>query len=121
MPLKLKMFDTLGMVTLVTPPSMMNGEDVSFTLINLKEKEKNHFAIQLNKIFPKDNVVVYLYDGVGEKGWLFQAINKCKFVVMDRRNVPIWAEEMVPDKKKYFIDAEQTVEQVFENIQKENK
>ena len=48
MALKLKMFDTLGMVTLVTPPSMMNPEKISFTLISLKEKEKNHFAIQLN-------------------------------------------------------------------------
>ena len=40
MALKLKMFDTLGMVTLVTPPSMMNPEKISFTLVSLKEKEK---------------------------------------------------------------------------------
>ena len=47
MALKMKMFDTLGMVTLVTPPSMMNPEKISFTLINLKEKEKNHFPLSL--------------------------------------------------------------------------
>ena len=49
MALKMKMFDTLGMVTLVTPPSMMNPEKISFTLINLKEKEKNHIIIRRPK------------------------------------------------------------------------
>jgi hypothetical protein len=41
MGLNMKIFDTLGMVTLVTPPSMINPEKISFTLINLKEKEKD--------------------------------------------------------------------------------
>ena len=41
MALNMKILDKLGMVTLVTPPSMMNPEKISFTLINLKEKEKD--------------------------------------------------------------------------------
>ena len=41
MALNLKMFDTLGALTVVTPPSMMNPEKLSFTIINLREKEKN--------------------------------------------------------------------------------
>ena len=41
MGLNLKMFDTLGMMTVVTPPSMLNPENLSFTIINLREKEKN--------------------------------------------------------------------------------
>ena len=49
MGLNLKMFDTLGALTVVTPPSMMNPEKLSFTIINLREKEKNHFAKATDK------------------------------------------------------------------------
>ena len=41
MGLALKMFDTLGLVTIVTHPSMIVPEKISFTLINMEEKEKN--------------------------------------------------------------------------------
>ena len=116
MALKLKMFDTLGAVTLVTPPSMMNPEKISFTLINLREKEKNHFATELNKVFPEDNVVVYIYDIAGQKGWLNQALSKSKYVVIDQTNLPVWVEEMIPESKKHIITAEHTVEDAFKNI-----
>tara|TARA_Y100000748_G_scaffold262136_1_gene230488 strand:- start:330 stop:692 length:363 start_codon:yes stop_codon:yes gene_type:complete len=120
MALKMKMFDTLGMVTLVTPPSMMNPEKISFTLINLKEKEKNHFAIQLNKCFPKDNIVVYIMEGQ-DNGWLKQAMTKSKYVVVDKASVPIWIEEYTKPEKIHYVSETQTVGQIFENIQKENK
>ena len=120
MALKMKMFDTLGMVTLVTPPSMMNPEKISFTLINLKEKEKNHFAIQLNKCFPNDNIVVYIMQGQ-DNGWLKQAMSKSKYVIVDKASVPIWIEEHAKSEKIHYVSETQTVEQIFENIQKENK
>ena len=120
MALKLKMFDTLGMVTLVTPPSMMNPEKISFTLISLKEKEKNHFAIQLNKCFPNDNVVVYIMEG-SDNGWLRQAITKSKYVLVDRASVPIWIEEHSTPEKILYVSEEQTVEQIFKKIQEETK
>ena len=112
----MKMFDTLGMVTLVTPPSMMNSEKISFTLINLKEKEKNHFAKQLNKVFPNDNVTVYLYNATGQTGWLKQAISKSKYVMLDRTDAPVWIEELVPENKLYLVTKDQTIENTFENI-----
>tara|TARA_Y100000114_G_scaffold88017_1_gene81459 strand:- start:289 stop:663 length:375 start_codon:yes stop_codon:yes gene_type:complete len=118
MALKLKMFKTLGMVTLVTPPSMMNPEKISFTLINLKEKEKNHFAIQINKCFPNDNIVVYIMEGQ-DNGWLKTAMSKSKYVIVDKASVPIWIEEQVSNKKKiFYVSEENTVEQTFETIQK---
>jgi|TARA_B100001778_G_C18354924_1_gene523742 hypothetical protein len=121
MALKLKMFETLGMVTLVTPPSMMNPEKISFTLVNLKEKEKNHFAIQLNKCFPNDNVVVYIYDTFGQNNWLKQAMSKSNYVIVNKDTVPVWIEEEVPAKAKiFYVSKENTVEQTFENIQKES-
>ena len=39
------MFKTLGTMTVVTPPSMMNPEGLSFTIINLREKEKNQLLL----------------------------------------------------------------------------
>ena len=118
MALKLKMFKTLGMVTLVTPPSMMNPEKISFTLINLKEKEKNHFAIQINKYFPNDNIVVYIMEGQ-DNGWLKTAMSKSKYVIVDKASVPIWIEEQESNKEKiFYVSEENTVEQTFETIQK---
>ena len=118
MALKLKMFETLGMVTLVTPPSMMNPEKISFTLINLKEKEKNHFAIQINKCFPNDNIVVYIMEGQ-DNAWLKQAMSKSKYVIVDKASVPIWIEEQESNKEKiFYVSEENTVEQTFETIQK---
>jgi len=119
MGLNLKMFDTLGMITVVTPPSMMNPEKLSFTIINLKEKEKNHFAKELNTLFPNDNITVYIYDNIGNEEWLETAITKSKYVLMDKDKAPIWINEIAPNKKTYSISKEQTVEQTFETISKQ--
>ena len=121
MALKLKMFDTLGMVTLVTPPSMMNPEKISFTLINLKEKEKDQFAKHLNKIYPNDNIVVYICRKNIEKGWLSQAIGKSTYVIVDKTNLPIWIDDVLPIKKCYEVTAEQSIEQTFEIFNTEVK
>jgi hypothetical protein len=118
MTLGIKAFDTLGMITVVTPPSMINPEKISFTLINIKEKEKNHFASQLNKCFPNDNVVVYIMEGE-DNGWLRQAITKSKYVLVDKASVPIWIEEHAKPEKIHYVSEEQTVEQTFEKIKEE--
>ena len=114
MSLNIKAFETLGMVTLVTPPSMMNPEKISFTLVNLKENEKNYFAKELNKLFPNDNVVVYIYNLSGEKGWINLAMSKSKYILINKDS-PVWVSELAPESKTYFIDQEQSVEKAFEN------
>ena len=121
MALNLKMFKTLGTMTVVTPPSMMNPEKLSFTIVNLQEKEKNHFAKELNKLFPNDNVTVYIYDNPGYQSWLEQAITKSNYVIMEKDKVPIWIEEMAPEKKTYYVSKEQTIEQTFQIINKERE
>ena len=121
MGLNLKMFDTLGALTVVTPPSMMNPEKLSFTIINLREKEKNHFAKALNKLFPNDNITVYMYDHPGYQDWLEQAVTKSKYVIMEKDKVPIWIEEMAPEKKTYYVSEGQTIEQTFQIINKERE
>ena len=121
MALNMKILDTLGMVTLVTPPSMMNPEKISFTLINLEEKEKDQFAKHLNKIYPNDNIVVYICRKNIEKDWLSQAIGKSTYVIVDKTNLPIWIDEVLPIKKCYEVTAEQSIEQTFKNINKESE
>ena len=121
MALNLKMFETLGAMTVVTPPSMINPEKLSFTIINLMENDKNHFAKELNKLFPNDNITVYIYDNPGYQSWLEEAVTKSKYVIMDKDTVPIWSQEMAPAKKTYYVSEEQTIEKTFELINKERE
>ncbi len=116
MGLALKMFDTLGMVTLVTYPSMIMPTKISFTLINLEEKEKNQFAKAINKVFPKDNITVYMYNGSENQSWLEIAIARSQHVLMDKDKSPIWVNELSPENKTHIISEQQSVEQVFETI-----
>ena len=118
MGLALKMFDTLGIVTLVTAPSMILPDKISFTLINLEEKEKNEFAKAINKVFPQDNIVVFIYNETGNEAWLETAISRSRYVPMDSDKSPIWVNEMAPENKTYFISQQQSVQQVFETISK---
>jgi|TARA_A100001011_G_scaffold396817_1_gene495932 hypothetical protein len=121
MGLALKMFDTLGIVTLVTAPSMILPDKISFTLINLEEKEKNEFAKAINKVFPQDNIVVFIYNETGNEAWLETAISRSRYVLMDSDKSPIWVNEMAPENKTYFISQQQSVQQVFETISKKIK
>tara|TARA_E500000318_G_C3545688_1_gene206595 strand:+ start:122 stop:490 length:369 start_codon:yes stop_codon:yes gene_type:complete len=113
MALNMKILDTLGMVTLVTPPSMINPEKIGFTLINLKEKEKDQFAKHLNKIYPNENIVVYICRKNIEKVWLSQAIRKSTYVIVDKTDLPIWIDEALPIKKCYEVTAERSIEETF--------
>ena len=116
----IKVFDTLGTITVITPPSMINPHEISFCLINLKEEQKDQFATQLNKIFPEDNITVFMYDiGAGAGPWIKQAINKARFVVYDNTNLPLFVTELLP-KDGYEYNGDQSVEQIFTKI-KESK
>ena len=116
----MKIFNTLGTVTLVTPPSLINPKEIGFVLINLKESQKNEFAVTLNKLFPNDNVTVFLYDHIGQNAWLRQAIEKSKYIVMDNKDVPIWINELLKGRDVHRVDESNTVEQAFSNIQTQN-
>ncbi len=120
MSMGLKVFDTLGTITVVTPPSMLNPHKISFCLINLKEEQKNQFATQLNKLFPNDNITVFIYESVsGDGPWIKQATLKSKFIVADKKDLPPFVEELLTNDKTYEVNGERTVEQVFTEI-KEN-
>ena len=121
MGLALKIFDKLGIVTIVTHPSMIMPEKISFTLINLEEKQKNQFAKAINNLFPKDNITIYMYNESENQNWLERAITRSSYVLMDKDKSPIWVGEMAPRKKTYNISEQQTVEQVFETISNKMK
>ena len=44
----------MGTITMVTPPS--------FFLVNLSRRDKDNFADQINKYFPKEDITIYLWD-----------------------------------------------------------
>ena len=116
MSMGLKVFDTLGTITVVTPPSMLNPHKISFCLINLKEEQKNQFATQLNKLFPNDNITVFIYESSGDGPWIKQATMKSKFIVADKKDLPPFVEELLSDDKTYEVNGERSVEQVFTKI-----
>ena len=59
---KLELRKRMGSITLVTPPSFFTNQNKSFCLINLSKKDKDNFADQINKWFPKDDLTIYLWD-----------------------------------------------------------
>ena len=59
---KLKLRKKMGTITMVTPPSFFQNQNRSFCLINLSKKDKDNFANEINKYFPKDDLTIYLWD-----------------------------------------------------------
>ena len=117
MSMGLKVFDTLGTITVVTPPSMLNPHKISFCLINLKEEQKNQFATQLNKLFPNDNITVFIYESVNNDGpWIRQATARSRFIVADKKDIPPFVDELLTADKTFEVNSERTVEQVFNKI-----
>ena len=52
----------MGTITMVTPPSFFQNQNRSFCLVNLSKKDKDNFATQINKYFPKEDITIYLWD-----------------------------------------------------------
>ena len=52
----------MGTITMVTPPSFFQNQNRSFCLVNLSKKDKDNFADQINKYFPKEDITIYLWD-----------------------------------------------------------
>ena len=52
----------MGTITMVTPPSFFQNQKRSFCLVNLSKKDKDNFADQINKYFPKEDITIYLWD-----------------------------------------------------------
>jgi hypothetical protein len=48
-------------------------------------------------------------------------MGKSTYVIVDKTNLPIWIDEALPIKKCYEVTAEQSIEQTFENINKESE
>jgi hypothetical protein len=59
---KLELRKKMGTITMVTPPSFFQNQNKSFCLVNLSKKDKDNFADQINKYYPKEDLTVYLWD-----------------------------------------------------------
>ena len=56
---KLALRKKMGTITMVTPPSFFQNQNRSFCLVNLSKKDKDNFANEINKWFPKDDLTIY--------------------------------------------------------------
>ena len=59
---KLELRKKMGTITMVTPPSFFQNQNRSFCLVNLSRRDKDNFANEINKYFPKDDLTIYLWD-----------------------------------------------------------
>jgi hypothetical protein len=59
---KLELRKKMGTITMVTPPSFFQNQNRSFCLVNLSRRDKDNFADQINKYFPKEDITIYLWD-----------------------------------------------------------
>ena len=59
---KLELRKKMGTITMVTPPSFFQNQNKSFCLVNLSRRDKDNFADQINKYFPKEDITIYLWD-----------------------------------------------------------
>ena len=55
---KLDLRKKMGTITMVTPPSFFQNQNKSFCLVNLSRRDKDNFADQINKYFPKDDITI---------------------------------------------------------------
>ena len=108
---------------------MYDGEEIaynhqkSFCLIGLAEEEPEQIIWTLNKIFPKDQVAVFLWpkgNGDFSNPMLKHACVHARFTVVDKKATPLFLEEdVLVEKKTYVVTEQETWEDIFARIKKE--
>lgn len=91
--------EQMGKLTIVTPPSMVRPKDISFTIINLNDDQKNVFTNKLNELFPKNEITVFVWDkSTVQDKWLAEANLNSDYVVRGDEDVK---EQIETIKAKY--------------------
>ncbi len=72
----------MGKITLVTPPSMIKPDGVSFTIVNLNEDQKKTFSDKLDEHFPSNEITVFVWDmPANNDNWLQEANQKSDYII----------------------------------------
>ncbi len=78
----------LGKLTLVTPPSMIKPDDISFTIINFSEAQKQKFSDTLNDVLPYSNVTVFIWDKEStDDKWYEMAHENSDYQIDSKQNI----------------------------------
>ena len=78
----------LGKLTLVTPPSMIKPDEISFTVINFNEQQKQMFTDALNEQLPYNNVTIFIWDNeVTEDKWFKMAKENSHYQIDNTQNI----------------------------------
>ena len=78
----------IGKVILVTPPSMVKPNGVSFTIVNLDEGQKKTFSSKLDEHFPSNEITVFVWDKpASDDKWLEEANINSDYVVRGTQDI----------------------------------
>tara|TARA_B100001113_G_C20798449_1_gene487117 strand:+ start:16 stop:330 length:315 start_codon:yes stop_codon:yes gene_type:complete len=78
----------LGKLTLVTPPSMIKPDDISFTIINFSDDQKQEFSDVINKELPYNNVTIFIWDNETiEDNWYKLAHDNSDYQINNKEDI----------------------------------
>ena len=96
----------LGKLTLVTPPSMIKPDDISFTIINFNDDQKKTFSETLNEVLPYNHVTVFIWDKVTtEDKWYKMAHEMSDYQIDNQQNIVdvIKSSKIDYDRRKFSL------------------
>ena len=96
----------IGNVTLVTPPSMVEPDGVSFTIVDLDEEQKNIFSSKLDEHFLSSEITVFVWDGnSSNEKWLEEANLKSDYVIQGTQDIIKQVEtiKVEHDRRKFDL------------------
>ena len=96
----------MGKLTIVTPPSMVTPKNLSFTLINLDNDQKNIFTDSLNELFPQNEITVFIWDkSKKDDKWLAEANLNSDYVVKGDEDIKQQIETIKAryDRRKFSL------------------
>jgi len=112
-----------GSITMYDGEEIQHNHEKSFCLISLSEEEPDQIIHTLNKQFPEDHVAVFLWpkgNGDFSNPMLKYACAHARFIVVDKKDTPLFLEEEHLDEKKTYVVTEQeTWEDIFGRIKTE--
>ena len=112
-----------GSITMYDGEEIQHNHEKSFCLISLSEEEPDQIIHTLNKEFPADHVAVFLWpkgNGDFSNPMLKYACNHARFIVVDKKDTPLFLEEEhLIEKKTYVVTEQETWEDIFVRIKKE--
>ena len=96
----------MGKLIVVTPPSMTRPQDISFTIMNLNDEQKTLFTNKLNKLFPENEITIFVWDksNVDDK-WLEEANTNSDYVIKGDADITEQIEKIKAryDRRKFDL------------------